>query len=240
MRTLVIAPCSAKKRGSPPDVARAPDLADRDRRRKSEARLAAYAAPAVDMYAGRHHQLVLEGMRAVWDRWGRGVLDLSILSGGYGILRADEEIVPYDVSLNEFEESELTAWVARLEVHETAAHLVSAYDLVFYLLSGRYLYSLGLPLEIPDTTCQILLTAQEDVALIPALPNLHPLVADGPVAARRWHVKAAHVRGFLFRRLCGQVSRLGPAVLEWLYRYPQHTERLFYKRAQWRPQLPLW
>jgi hypothetical protein len=240
MRTLVITPCSAKKRGSPPDLARAADLADPDRRQELEIRLAAHASPAMHMYAGTHHQLVLEGLQAVWDRWGRGVLELVILSGGYGILRADEEIIPYDVSLSEFEETELADWIGRLGVHGKAAHLVRDYDLVFYLLSGRYLSSLGLPLDVPETIQQIVLTTQEDVALVPAVPSLHPLVADGPVAARRWHVKAPHVRGFLFGRLCGQISQFGPAVLEWLYRYPGHTERLFYKRAQWRPQFPLW
>jgi hypothetical protein len=233
-------PCSAKKRGDPPDLARAADLADPDRRQEFETRLAAYASPAMYMYASKHHRLVLEGLYAVWDRWGREVMNLSILSGGYGILRADEEIIPYDVSLNEFEEVELADWVARLGVHEKAARLVRDYDLVFYLLSGRYLSTIGLPLRVPATIQQIVLTTQEDVAQVPIGPGLHPIVADGPVAARRWHVKAPHVRGFLFGRLCGQISRFGPAVLEWLYRYPEHTERLFYKRARWRPQFPLW
>lgn len=240
MRTLVIAPCSAEKRGSPPDVARAADLADPVRKREIESRLAAFASPAMYMYTGTHHQLVMEGMNAVWERWGRHVMELSILSGGYGLLRGDDMVIPYDVSLNEFEGAELADWIARLQIPEKTSSRVREYDLVYYLLSRRYLSSLGLPLDIPESVQQVVLTAHEDLPSLPAAPNLHPLVADGPVAARRWHVKAPHVRGFLFGRLCGQIARFGPAVLEWLYRYPEHTERLFYKRARWRPQYPLW
>lgn len=240
MRTLVIAPCSAKKRGDVLNPARLADLADAERKRQVEARLAEFACPAQEMYTGTHHRLVMEGVRAVWQRWGPGALELAILSGGYGLLRADERIVPYDVTFDEFDAAELAEWATRLEIPARTAALAREFDLVFLLLSGRYLQVLGLPLNVPDSVRQIVLTGQEDLDLIPALPNLHPVVAAGNVAARRWHVKAPHVRSFLFRRLCGQVVHHGFLVWEWLYRCPQDTELLFYKRARWRPQLSLW
>jgi hypothetical protein len=240
MNTLVITPCSAKKRSDVPNPARAADLADPERRRQAEARLAAFSQPAMDMYTGIHHRLVVEGVRALWERRGRQVLDVSILSGGYGLLRAEEVIIPYDVSLDEFDAAGLAQWAARLRIPERAATLIRSYDLVFYLLDGRYLSVLGLPLDVPAAIQQIVLTGEEDLSLVPSAPNLHAFVAAGGAAARRWHVKAPHVRGFLFGRLCRQVVRHGPAVLEWLCHHPQDTERLFYKRARWRPQLPLW
>jgi hypothetical protein len=240
MRTLVISPCSAKKRGDVPDPALAADLAEPERRRLAEARLAAFACPAIEMYTGTHHRLVVAGVRAIWERWGHHVLDLSILSGGYGLLPADQVIIPYDVTFDQFEEAEFAAWVADLEIPRRATALVQEYDLVFHLLSGRYLAALGLPLDVPGSVQQIVLTSQESLDRVPLAANLHPLVAAGGVAARRWHVKAPHVRGFLFRRLCDQVVQHGPAVLEWLRDSPQDTELLFYKQARWRPQLALW
>ena len=42
------------------------------------------------MYTGTHHRWVMDGVRAVQQRWGREALDVSILSGGYGLLRVDE------------------------------------------------------------------------------------------------------------------------------------------------------
>ena len=240
MRTLVITPCSAKKRGDVPDPATAAELADSEQRRQAEARLEAFACPAAEMYTGTHHRLVMEGVQAVRQRWGPEVLDLAILSGGYGLLPADQVIIPYDVSLDQFDQRELADWVNRLEIPDRIAVRVRAYDLVFYLLSGRYLSVLGLPLDVPDRVEQVVLTGQDSLDLLPAARNLHPFVADGPVAARRWHVKAPHVRGFLFGRLCGQVVHHGPLVLEWLYHQPRDTELLFYKTTRWRPQMSLW
>ena len=239
MRTLLITPCSAQKRGDVPDPARAADLADPERRQKAEARLAEFACPAMEMYTGTHHRLVMDGVRAVWQRWGRDSLNLAVLSGGYGLLPAEQEIIPYDVTFDEFDETGLAAWVARLEIPQRAAALAGAHDLVLYLLDGRYLAALGLPLAVPGSVQQIALTDEDSLALLPAAPNLHAVVAHGPAAARRWHVRAPHVRGFLVRRLCQQIVYHGPAILEWLHRHPQDTESLFYKHAQWRPQWPL-
>jgi hypothetical protein len=240
MRTLVITPCSARKRGDVSKPATAADLAEPERKEQAEARLAAFAHPAVEMYTGTHHRLVMEGVQAVWQHCGREILDVAILSAGYGLLVADRRIIPYDVTFDQFDKEELAEWVDRLELPERAAELVRQYDLVFYLLSGSYLAVLNLPLDVPDSVQQIVLTGQDSLVLVPSAPNLHPIVASEAVAARRWHVKAPHVRGFLFGRLCGQIVQHGPIVLEWLVHHPQDTELLFYKRSPWRPQPSLW
>ncbi len=248
MRTLVITPCSATTAAvgpvpsqdlglrSGPSTSRPTQAIEK----LQEARRTNYARPAAEMYTSTHHRLVMEGVRSVWDRWGREVLDLAILSGGYGLLQADEVIVPYDLSFDELDGDALADLATYLRIPERSASLVRGYDLVFYLLSGRYLSVLSLPLDVPDSVHQILLTAQDSLALAPSAPNLHPVVADGGVAARRWHVKAPYVRGFLFDRLCKQIVQHGPPFLEWLYYQPGDTDSLFYKQAQWRPQWELW
>lgn len=240
MRTLVLTPCSAKKQGDVAHPARAAELADPQLRQEAEARLATYACPAAEMYTGRHHRLVMEGVQRVWQRWGVETLDVAILSGGYGLLRADEVIIPYDVTFDEFDQTTLADWAARLEIPERTAAAARKYDLVFLLLSGRYLSVLDLPLDVPDSVQQIVLTAQDSLHLVPPAPNVQSFVADGSVAAQRWHVKASYVRGFLFGRLCRQVVRHGPVALQWLYHESHDTELMFYKRTRWRPQMPLW
>jgi hypothetical protein len=240
MRTLVLTPCSAKKRSQVLEPALAADLANPEGRQQVTARLADHSLPAAEMYTGRHHRLVMEGVQAVWQQWGRHTLDLAILSGGYGVLQSDEMIIPYDVTFDQFAGEALADWGAMLQVPAKAAALVREYDLVFLLLSGSYLAVLELPLNVPDSVQQIVLTGQDSMELVPAKPNVHPFVAAGSVAARRWHVKAPHVRGFLFGRLCAQVVQHGPGLLEWLHHHPEDTELLFYKRARWRPQMSLW
>jgi hypothetical protein len=240
MRTLVITACSAEKRGDAPHPAIAADLADHEHRQRAETRLAAFACPAAEMYTGRHHRLVMSGLRDVWAKWGREIIDLSILSAGYGLLDAHEVIIPYDVTFDEFDQETLANWLAHLRLSERVTELVSGYDLVFYLLGGRYLDVLGLPLSVSDQIQQIVLTDRESLNLLPAVSNLCPVVAAGNEAARRWHVKAPYVCGFLFGRLCLQVEHHGSVVLEWLRQNPQDTELLFYKQTRWRPQWSLW
>lgn len=240
MRTLVITPCSAKKRFDTAQPATAADLADPERRRQAEARLTAFACPAAEMYTGSHHRLVMSSLQDVWATWGRETIDLSILSAGYGLLDSDEEIIPYDVTFNQFDHETLARQVAALQLPERATERVRGFDLVFYLLGGRYLEVLGLPLDVPDEIQQIVLTDRESLDLLPAVPNLHPFVAAGNEAARRWHVKAPQVCGFLFGRLCWQIAHHGLVVLEWLHYRPQDTELLFYKQTRWRPQRSLW
>jgi hypothetical protein len=239
MRTLVISPGTTEKRDQVPDPALAAELVEPELRREAEARLAASACPAMAMYTGTHHRMVRDGIWSVWERWGRGVLDLTILSAGYGLIPADEMIVPYEATFSG-EPAILMDWSARLQISERAADLVRGYDLVLLLLSGPALAALDLPLDVPASAQQIVLTDAASLASVPNIPNLHAMVAAEARAAQRWHIKAPQVCGFLFGRLCEQIVRHGPSVLEWLHDQPQDLDRLFYKRTRWRPQLRLW
>lgn len=239
MQTLVISAATSEKRDQVPDPALAAELADAARRREAEERLAPYACPAMAMYTGAHHRMVMEGLWAVWARWGRGLMDLALLSPGYGLIPADETIVPYEAAFPSDQPAGAT-WSAPGAPHAQASALVRGYDLVFYLLAGPALAALSLPLEVPAPVQQLVLTDAESLRSLPVTPNLHAFVAAKSRAARRWHVKAPQVCGFLFGRLCDQIVCHGPAVLEWLYDQPQDLDRLFYKRSRWKPQLPLW
>lgn len=239
MRTLVITAGTAEKRDLIPDPALAAELSDPLRRREAERRLAPFACPAFAMYTGSHHRMVMDGLWSVWAVWGRGVLDLAILSAGYGLIPAEETIVPYEAAFDE-EPQALMEWSAQQAIGKKASALVGSYDMAFYLLNGPALTALALPLDVPAAVQQFVLTDAESVSHVPMAPNLHAFVAAQGRAARRWHVKAPQVCGFLFGRLCEQIVRYGPSLLEWLHDQPLDLDRLFYKRTQWKPQLKLW
>lgn len=195
--------------------------------------------------ADTHHGLVMKGVRSVWAAWGQQMLDLAILTGSLdlkhqgrnGMRHASTDEVGGRASASE---DGVPVVDARLMFPGRVEALVAEFDLVFFLLSGSLLSALRLPMDAPDRLQQIFLTSQDSLGLVPEIPGVQSIVADGPVAARRWHVKADRVRGFLFSRLCGQMVEHGPTLLEWLHLRPQDTESLFYKRACWRPQWPLW
>ena len=195
--------------------------------------------------ADTHHGLVMKGVHSVWAAWGQQMLDLAILTGSLDLKHQDS---------NGMREASTAAAGGRASTPEDGAPVVDArlmfpgrvealvadFDLVFFLLSESLLSALSLPLDVPEKLQQIYLTSQDSLGMVAEGPGVQAIVADGPVAARRWHVKADRVRGFLFGRLCGQMVEHGPTLLEWLHRRPQDTESLFYKRARWRPQWPLW
>jgi hypothetical protein len=234
MQTLVITPCLGAEHLPAIDAGPVEEAGDPEGQQQTSVQ------PRGESCTSTHHRLVMEGVQAVWERWGHGVLTVFLLSSTRGLFRADEGAMSNGVKLDDLGSWRLADGVAQNQGVDQAAKLVRGFDLAFYLLSDQYLSALELPLNVPGSVQQILLTSEESLALVQASPNLHPFVADGPVAAQRWHVKAAHVRGFLFKRLCRQIAHHGPLVLEWLSRQPHDTERLFYKRARWRPQWRLW
>ena len=120
-------------------------------------------------------------------------------------------IIPYDVTFNQFAGEALSDWGAMLQVPTKAAALVRQYDLVFLLLSGSYLAVLDLPLDVPDSVQQIVLTGQDSMELVPSKPNLHPFVAAGAAAARRWHVKARTSAGSFSGGCASKWSSIGQA-----------------------------
>jgi hypothetical protein len=234
MQTLVITPCLGAEPQPAIDAGPVEDAGDPEGQQQTAVQ------PGGEPCTSTHHRLVMEGVQAVWERWGRGVLTVFLLSRTRGLFPAHERTMPNGVKLDDLDRWTLADEVVQKRISDQAAKLVRGFDLAFYLLSDPYLSALELPLDVPGSVQQILLTSEESLALVQAGPNLHLIVADGPVAAQRWHVKAAHVRGFLFKRLCHQITHHGPLVLEWLYRQPFDTEQLFYKRARWRPQWRLW
>lgn len=198
------------------------------------------ARTAIDLLTSKHDRQVAEGVRAVWERWGRQTLDLGVLLRSRGLVPAEDALThPLERSGQAGAVRQVEA-AAHAAVRESVTAAVRSHELVLYLLSGQALAALSLPLPVPDRVQQIVLTDDESLSLVPDEASLHAVVADGPTAARRWHVKAEQVRGFLFRRVCRQIEHHGPAVLEWVCFQPQELELLFYKRTRWRPQFPLW
>src|SRR5687768_7001072 len=103
MRVLIITSCTGEKRGSDErqltiSVFRRghEHVADRERS------LTELLLPAENLYTGQQHVRLMQGVRRfrelVATRNGDGSdrLDLLILSAGYGFLRADRAVAPYE------------------------------------------------------------------------------------------------------------------------------------------------
>lgn len=122
------------------------DFRDSERLAQRERELAASQRPAASMYTGMQHVYLMRGIKALKAAFGADVVDLRILSAGYGLIRADREICSYNVTFNNMSRPEARAWAKRLGVPLAVRDAVGAADLAVLLLGSRYLDAIDPPI----------------------------------------------------------------------------------------------
>ena len=220
MRILVITSCTGRKKHKPPNQLKYEDFASPERLHRRTAELKDFKVLAAEMYTGQQHQHLVAGLEEVRKVYGSAVVDLHIISAGYGLLAEDDIIVPYNVTFQNLKTKQLLARSNRLQLHEHVATLISGYDLVFFLLGKEYVQALQLPLEVPDTVTQIFLLGTGYKKLIPDSPNVH-FVPAGSALARELGVMGVTLKGFVFKQVCDVVRREGLQVFEKVRQSPQ-------------------
>ena len=204
MRILAITACTALKKYNPPNQLTWDDFVSPDRLQERTRGLSDFRAPAAEMYTGPHHQHLIDGVKAVRNSDGPDVIDLHIISAGYGLLGEAKIIVPYNVSFNNVSTGELLDRSDHLQIHEDVGNLISGYSLVFFLLGQKYVRALQpLPFGVPDTVTQIFLAAPSWQHLIPDhLPNVHIVLAGAELVARLEGATRYNLKGFVFKKFC--------------------------------------
>lgn len=162
----------------------------------------------------------MEGLKQVRACYGEKVVDLHIISAGYGLLSENDVIVPYNVTFQKLKKKEILERSNSLQIHERVETLIAGYDLVFFLLGKEYVQALRLPFEVPNTVPQIFLLGMGYRKLIPDLPNVH-FVPAGSSLARELGVMGVALKGFIFKQLCDVVCREGLQVFERIRQSPQ-------------------
>lgn len=176
------------------------------------------------MYTGRQHPLIVRGIQRLRDEGFPHEVKLVIVSAGYGLLQADQPIVPYDVT---FARPELSgkkgrAWANERHLTADLQAEVNQSDLVFLLLGDDYLAALELPLHTtPDQTliflatekrCEPLRRHQAKVGCV-GLNNAH---------AKQFAYGLTGLRGRLFELLVEQWLADEQALEHW-HLQPQHA-----------------
>ena len=220
MKVLVITSCTGRKKHKPPNQLNYEDFASPKCLHRRTAELKDFKVPAAEMYTGQQHQHLMAGLEEVRKVYGSAVVDLHIISAGYGLLAEDDVIVPYNVTFSGLNKGGLLARSNRLQLHEHVETLISGYDLVFFLLGKEYVQALQLPLEVPDTVTQIFLLGTGYKKLIPDSPNVH-FVPAGSALARELGVMGVTLKGFVFKQVCDVVRREGLQVFEKVRQSPQ-------------------
>ncbi len=224
MKILIISPCTAtQKYRRLPNQLKPTDFQSSDPNhlpmRIKE--LSDYKAPAADMYKGRGHILLMDGLRSVREhnQSGKTTIDLHIISTGFGLINERKDIVPYNVPNGE---SDILCGSGREKLNANIKKLVKNYDLVFFLLGGKYVKALQLPIQGTDLVTQIFLLGKTDRKMIIELelPNYHCILA-GEILRKQLHTTYNDMKGLVFKRLCKKIYNNGIQVFEDIKNDPQ-------------------
>jgi len=213
MRILVITSCTGRKKHKSPNQLTYEDFASSERLHRRTVELKDFKVPAAEMYTGQQHRYLMAGLEKVRKVYGSAVVDLHIISAGYGLLAENDDIVPYNVTFSGLNKVDLLARSNSLQLHERVEALIAGYDLVFFLLGKEYVQALQLPFEVPDTVTQVFLLGTSYKKLIPDLPNIH-FVSAGKSLRAELNTTQTALKGFVLKKVCKRVCHNGLRVFK--------------------------
>lgn len=204
-KILIITSCTSKKAFNPPNLLTIDDFKDEETLKQRTEALAEYKTKAIDMYKGLQHTNIVEGveqLRAI----NNVIVDVAIISAGYGLLLENDIIVPYEVTFNNMNSKQLKEWGSYLNIAQDVNQLIKDYDIILVALGNKYLKVLELPL---NRNIFLFETKQEDAKLYS-----YPLVG---------------LKGYQFKLLCNYICN-NPMVLDSIYRNPQLIKNILKNR----------
>lgn len=219
-KLLVITSCTGSKIHRPDDALTQEDFMDLKRLAEKEKKLHTYRFPAGKMYTGLQHLRLNEGVLALREKYGYDMLDVYIVSAGYGLISETYPILPYEITFNKMKKGEIVQWAKFLKIHEKMEELLPHYDLVFFLLGKNYLQALQLPLvQVNDKQCLVFICSNSSQRLIPEEPPYYKILL-GPDDARKFRYGLVGLKGHLFKLFAHEVIKRS-SLLEEVYDHPQ-------------------
>ncbi len=134
------------------------DEQDDDRVTRNFGELEKYRVPAGQLYRGRQHLQLMQGVELLRQTFGHTVVDVKIISAGFGLVSEEQPLPPYNATFADLPSSKILAISQRLCIPQKINHLMSnSYDCAFFLLGDSYLLSIGLPFsQKPNFPCLFL------------------------------------------------------------------------------------
>ncbi len=220
IKTLIVTSCTGEKLFHPGHQLTQSDFVDDSTLIKREKELAEYKTPAGKLYTGMQHQRLMEGVSTLRDRFGKDIVDLYIVSAGYGLISESKEIVPYEVTFNSMTGSEIARWSAQIGIHKDLNALIQDYNLVFFLLGDKYLKAVNLPLESANDCQKLVFFASGTSKKM--IPNEAPycFIEVGQEDAKSFSYGLVGLKGYLFKLLAQEIVKGDLALLEDYYRDP--------------------
>lgn len=231
-KILVVTSCTRQKKYNIENQLTLNDFYNQKGLKEKENNLKNFACSAVKMYTGLQHLRLVEGINILRNTFGEKAIDLAIISAGYGLIKEDDIIVPYEVTFNNMKVREINAHAHFLEIHDQFEKLVANYDLIFVLLGEKYLRSLQLPIKTYNEQIFFFLASQESLNYVQGLKAKSYLLPLSNLEAKKYHYCLVGLKGLLFKQFAERVKN-NPSLLTKFKHYPTiFTELINHKSNQ--------
>lgn len=221
MKTLIVTSCTGEKKVSPSNKLFKEDFLDASRLKQRELELQEYAYTAGEMYTGMQHLRLMEGIETLRNTYGKDSVDLCIVSAGYGLIKEEDKVVPYEVTFNSMKASEVDEWAKFLNINKNLNEAIKGYDIVIFLLGDKYLRSLSLPVESANENQRLIFLASKTSKKL--IPNKKPyyFLEVGQEDAKSFSYGLIGLKGYLIKLLFNEISRNGLNILDEIYNNPE-------------------
>ena len=185
MRILTITSCTGEKVSSPANQLTLDDFVRGGAHlKKREKELKDFELPAGNIYTGQQHVRLMRGIEAVKEVKNLKI-DLHILSAGYGMIPADQVVVPYECTFATMKTKELRQWADKLQVPQGFRETVGQkYDFGLVLLGDNYLDACALDAKVKFGGPTLLFCGTGIAKKLPSMNHVRVVAISNPEATR--------------------------------------------------------
>lgn len=212
MKLLIITSCTGEKAVDSPDQLTLDDFKlGKAHVRAKERLLKPMLMRADELYTGMQHKRLMRGIEVV-RQTPSFELDLRVLSAGYGLVKADQMLAPYEATFAGMKKDAIHQWGRQLLINDHMREaLAQPHDLALVLLGDNYLAACELDDDIVLGGPIIFLCGAAAAKRLPKIEGLHTVVLAN-----------AHTSRFA----CGLVGIKGEVVARVLSRLAADPSRL--------------
>lgn len=170
---IILSSCTSSKKATSPNLLTKADFSlDKIHLAHRHKVLYELMLPAKEMYIGQQHKRLMRGINTLCSKAECNV-SLQIVSAGYGVIRADKQIAPYDCSFEGMSKQELVNWSTNRNIPADSRELFKQpSDLKIILLGEKYLHALQLDKSVTFTGHTLFIASKKSIKYIPSYSNV--------------------------------------------------------------------
>jgi len=212
MKILIITSCTGEKKYKPDNQLTYADFQkiDTETFKHREKELVDYLMPASEMYTGQQHVRLIKGLKLLRETLPNILIDLKIVSAGYGLLDEQQSIAPYEMTFNSMKAKELRKWADTLNLPQKVLAAIANYDLVIFLLGKEYIKAVDFPKKLDISGSCLFLTGKSSSTYLPTGSNVKPVFL-GNKDAKRFGAGLVALKGRVLEVIGEHVKNNGPS-----------------------------